>query len=68
MKNLIIPGCTRSLTPEPYVSCKNHEGKNVETNNTLNECTKEKEPEQDINPPWGRNFRGLLFTDRSILS
>jgi hypothetical protein len=69
MSNLITPDSTRSLVPGPCgVSLKLHEDENIEINSTVNEYTKEKEAEREINPEWGRNFKGFLYTDRSILS
>jgi hypothetical protein len=47
---------------------KVHEDGGITETNLTTECTKEKEPEREINPPWGRHFRGLLYSPCSILS
>jgi hypothetical protein len=51
-----------------HVSRKANEVSIVENNSVVTECINEKEPERDINPPWGWNFKGLLYTHRTILS
>jgi hypothetical protein len=60
-----------NITPEVLesvsVSHKVHEGNIVENGYTVNECTREKEPEREVNPEWGRKFKGFLYAHRSIL-
>jgi hypothetical protein len=48
------------------VVLKIHEGGIVETSYTVSECTKEREPKQEVNPEWGRNWKGFLDTPRLL--
>ena len=51
-----------------FVSRKIDEGGIAEPGYTTSKCIKEKEPEREINPPWGRNYKGFLYSPREVLS
>ena len=66
--NLVSPDSTKVLAPGRLCdSDKVHESGIMQNDYTINVYTKKK-PEREINPEWGRNFRGFLYTHRTILS
>ena len=68
MANLISPDSTKILAPgRPCDSDKVHENGIMQNDYTINVCTKKK-LDREINPEWGRNFKGFLYTHRMILS